>query len=598
MSMDFQTLILFIILGLAIIAFIREWFPMEVVSFGAMVLLVLFSVVTPKEAVSGFSNSAVITVGALFVLSAALVKTNILNVLVLKLEDIGGARQWLVIGIMLTSVAIVSSFINNVAAMAITLPLAMQLAQRFKLSPSRILLPLSFASMFGGTMTLIGTSTNLLVNDVVIKAGYSALGMFEFTKMGLIFTVVGLIYVFFQAKYFMPNRAIISSLTRKYHMTSYLTEVQISQNSPLVGSTCLAQNVSRRFDIIILEIVRNGEKMSTDLRNRILQVGDMLIVQGKLDDILKMKSELKVSLLTDIKLNDGDLNDAENMVQEVVVSPGSNFIGSSLKYINFRARYGLFVLAIQRASTTLRDKVSHIRLREGDTLLVFGHRSKFNQLRQSQDVFVLDVVPVQLHKMKFWWMPMIILPAIMVVSALEVMDIMSASLVGVSLLLLFRILTPQEMYQSINWSVIFLIATFISVGRGMENTQAADLMATLFQFIGNSVWADWAPYIVLSLILFVTALVTGYLSNNSVAIIMTPIAIATAVGMGVNPRPFIFAVAFAASASFFTPMGYNTNLMVFGPGNYRMSDYFRAGMPLNLLFWILGSLLIPVFWPF
>lgn len=596
--MDFQTLILFIILGLAIIAFIREWFPMEVVSFGAMVLLVLFSVVTPKEAVSGFSNSAVITVGALFVLSAALVKTNILNVLVLKLEDIGGARQWLVIGIMLTSVAIVSSFINNVAAMAITLPLAMQLAQRFKLSPSRILLPLSFASMFGGTMTLIGTSTNLLVNDVVIKAGYSALGMFEFTKMGLIFTVVGLIYVFFQAKYFMPNRAIISSLTRKYHMTSYLTEVQISQNSPLVGSTCLAQNVSRRFDIIILEIVRNGEKMSTDLRNRILQVGDMLIVQGKLDDILKMKSELKVSLLTDIKLNDGDLNDAENMVQEVVVSPGSNFIGSSLKYINFRARYGLFVLAIQRASTTLRDKVSHIRLREGDTLLVFGHRSKFNQLRQSQDVFVLDVVPVQLHKMKFWWMPMIILPAIMVVSALEVMDIMSASLVGVSLLLLFRILTPQEMYQSINWSVIFLIATFISVGRGMENTQAADLMATLFQFIGNSVWADWAPYIVLSLILFVTALVTGYLSNNSVAIIMTPIAIATAVGMGVNPRPFIFAVAFAASASFFTPMGYNTNLMVFGPGNYRMSDYFRAGMPLNLLFWILGSLLIPVFWPF
>lgn len=598
MSMDFQTLILFITLGLAIIAFIREWFPMEVVSFSAMVLLVLFSVVTPKEAVSGFSNSAVITVGALFVLSAALVKTNILNVLVLKLEDIGGARKWLVIGIMLTSVAIVSSFINNVAAMAITLPLAMQLAQRFKLSPSRILLPLSFASMFGGTMTLIGTSTNLLVNDVVTKAGYSALGMFEFTKMGLVFTVVGLVYVFIQAKHFMPNRAIISSLTRKYHMTSYLTEVQISQDSPLVGSTCLAQNVSRRFDIIILEIVRNGEKMSTDLRNRILQVGDMLIVQGKLDDILKMKSELKVSLLTDIKLNDEDLNDAENMVQEVVVSPGSNFIGSSLKYINFRARYGLFVLAIQRASTTLRDKVSHIRLREGDTLLVFGHRSKFTQLRQSQDVFVLDVVPVQLHKIKFWWMPVIILPAIMVVSALEIIDIMSASLVGVSLLLLFRILTPQEMYQSINWSVIFLIATFISVGRGMENTQAADMMATLFQYIGNSVWADWAPYIVLSMTLFVTALITGYLSNNSVAIIMTPIAIAAAVGMGVNPRPFIFAVAFAASASFFTPMGYKTNLMVFGPGNYRMSDYLKAGLPLNLLFWILGSLLIPVFWPF
>ncbi|MCF7798095.1 MAG: SLC13 family permease [Lentisphaeria bacterium] len=596
--MDFQTLILFIILGLSIIAFIRELFPMEVVSFSAMVLLVLFGVVTPNEAVSGFSNPAVVTVGALFVLSTALVKTNILNILVLKLEDIGGNRQWLVIGILLVAIAVVSSFINNVAAMAITLPLAMQLAQRFKLSPSRILLPLSYASMFGGTMTLIGTSTNLLVNNVVTKAGYPALGMFEFTKMGLVFTAFGLVYVFILAQRYMPNRAIISSLTRKYRMSSYLTEVQISEDSPLVGSTCLSQNVSQQFNIIILEIVRNGEKMSTDLRNRILQVGDLLIVQGKLDDIIKMKSELKVNLLTDIKLNDEDLNDAENMVQEVVVSPGSNFIGSSLKYINFRARYGLFVLAIQRASTTLRDKVSHIRLREGDTLLVFGHRSKFNQLRQSRDVFVLDVLPVQLHKIKFWWLPVVILPAIMIFSALEIIDIMSASLVGVSLLLLFRVLTPQEMYQSINWSVIFLIATFISVGRGMENTQAATMIAALFQHIGNSVWIEWAPNIVLSTLLLVTALITGYLSNNSVAIIMTPIAIATALGMGVDPRPFIFAVAFAASASFFTPMGYKTNLMVFGPGNYQMADFMRAGLPLNLLFWIIGSLLIPVFWPF
>lgn len=596
--MDFQTLVLFIILGLAIIAFIRELFPMEVVSFSAMVLLVLFGVVSPNEAVSGFSNPAVVTVGALFVLSAALVKTNILNLLVLKLEEFGGSRQWLVIAILLVSIAIVSSFLNNVAAMAITLPLAMQLAQKFKLSPSRILLPLSYASMFGGTMTLIGTSTNLLVNNVVTKAGYPALGMFEFTKMGMVFTAFGLVYVFILAKRFMPNRAIISSLTRKYRMTSYLTEVQITEESPLVGSTCLSQNVSQRFNIIILEIVRNGEKMSTDLRNRILQADDLLIVQGKLDDILKMKTELKINLLTDIKLNDEDLNDAENMVQEVVVSPGSNFIGSSLKYINFRARYGVFVLAIQRASTTLRDKVSHIRLREGDTLLVFGHRSKFNQLRQSRDVFVLDVLPVQLHKIKFWWMPVIILPAIMVFSALEVIDIMSASLVGVSLLLLFRVLTPQEMYQSINWSVIFLIATFISVGRGMENTQAANLIASLFQTIGDSVWVDWAPHIVLSTLLLVTALITGYLSNNSVAIIMTPIAIATALGMGVDPRPFIFAVAYAASASFFTPMGYKTNLMVFGPGNYQMGDFMRAGLPLNFLFWIIGSLLIPVFWPF
>jgi len=175
---------------------------------------------------------------------------------------------------------------------------------------------------------------------------------------------------------------------------------------------------------------------------------------------------------------------------------------------------------------------------------------------------------------------------------------MSASLVGVSLLLLFRVITPQEMYQSINWSVIFLIASFISVGRGMENTQAANLMAGLFEMIGNSVWAEWAPHIALTAILFFTALLTGYLSNNSVAIILTPIAIATALNLNVNPRPFIFAIAFAASASFFTPMGYKTNLMVFGPGNYRMSDYFKAGLPLNLLFWLIGSALIPVFWPF
>lgn len=596
--MDFQTLILFVVLSLAVIAFIREMFPMEVVGFTAMVILVLFSIVTPKEAVAGFSNSAVVTVGALFVLSHSLVKTNILYLLVSGLENFGGKRKWLVIGILLTSVAIVSSFINNVAAVAITMPLAMQLSHRFKLSPSRILLPLSYASIFGGTMTLIGTSTNLLVNEVVIKAGYPALGMFEFTKLGLVFTGIGLIYVFILAKRYMPNRAIISSLTRKYHMSEYLTEVQVSEDSPLIGSTCLSQQVSSRFNIIILEIVRDQQKMSTDLRNRILQAGDTLIVQGKLDDILKMKSELKVQLLTDTKLDDNDLNDAENAVQEVVVSPGSSFVGSSLKYINFRARFGLFVLAIQRAGTTLRDKVSHIRLRDGDTLLVFGHRTKLDQLRHSTDVFVLDVVPIQIHKIKFWWMPATIIPAIMILSALEFIDIMSASLVGVSLLLLFRVITPQEMYQSINWSVIFLIASFISVGRGMENTQAATLIAGLFEFIGNSVWAEWAPHVALTALLFFTALLTGYLSNNSVAIILTPIAIATAINLHVNPRPFIFAIAFAASASFFTPMGYKTNMMVFGPGNYQMSDYFKAGLPLNILFWLIGSALIPVFWPF
>ncbi len=596
--MDFQTVILFIVLGLAIIAFVREIFPLEVTAFSTMVILVLFGIVSPQEAVSGFSNSAVITIGALFVLSHALVKTNFLNFIVTKLENIGGTRQWTVIAILLISVAFVSSFINNVAAVAITMPLAMELARRFKLSPSRVLLPLSYASIFGGTMTLIGTSTNLLVNELVTEAGYPPLGMFEFTRLGLIFTIVGLFYVFYLAKRGMPSRAIISKLTRKYRMISYFTEVKIASNSPLVGSTCLKQAVSSRFNIIILEILRAGQKMSTDLRNRILQPGDILILQGKLDDIMRMKTELKVRLLTDVKLNDEDLNDAENAVQEAVLSPGSHFIDSSLKSINFRARYGLFVLAIQRAGTTLREKVSHIRLKEGDTLLVFGHRSKFDQLRLSPDLFLLEAIPIQLHKTKFWWLPVIIIPAIMILAALDVLDIMTASLVGVSLLLLFRVLTPQEMYQSINWSVIFLIAAFISVGLGMENTEAANLIAGLFRHIGNAVSPQWAPYVALSTLLFVTTFITGYLSNTSVAIILTPIAIAIALSMGFSPRPFIFAVAYAASASFFTPMGYHTNLMVYGPGNYRVGDFMKAGLPLNILFWILGSVLIPLFWPF
>ncbi|NQV37304.1 MAG: SLC13 family permease [Candidatus Marinimicrobia bacterium] len=586
------------ILALILILLFLEALPVDVIAIGLMVLLWLLGYIDGDEAISGFSNKAVLTVAVMFVLSRALVKTGILENLIDRLSKLGQKRKWIGIGIFLILVSLFSGFINNVAAVAICIPMAIKLSAKFRISPSKLLLPLSYAAIFGGTLTLIGTSTNLLVSSIIEDHEILPLGMFEFLGLGSIFLIIGTAYNLIILPRILPSRASVSSLVGKYHLTTYLTEFEISELSPLINSTCTGSKLNETYDVTILAIIRGHIRYSTNLRNIKFKEGDILITKGTVSNFLKFRDKEKVLSLSDIKIDEKELRGEENILVEGLVSQESGLIGKSLKDIGFRRKFGAFVLAISRQSTTFKEKIAHIKLKFSDTLLLLIPQSQLLSLTESSDLIILQKHDIRLHKHRFWWLAILIIPMIMATAAMGLIDILAGALLGAFLLFITRNISTQEAYQNINWQVIIFVAAFIPLGIAMENTGAATLVGHTISKIGDFFPAHIAPYAILSFTYLITSLMTEVLSNNAAAIVLTPIAIATANGLGVDPRPFIFAICYAASASFMTPIGYKTNLMVYSPGKYRFSDYLKAGAPLNFTFWVLASLLIPVFWPF
>lgn len=596
--MTFEILFLLVLLGITLAAFIREIFPIEVTALGLLGVLVVTGLVTPEQALEGFSNKAVIAIGGLFVLGHALVKTGLLELAADYLSQRTRRRAWLGMGALLALAALLSGFLNNTAVVAMFIPLMMNVCSRLEVSPSRVLIPLSYVSIAGGTLTLIGTSTNLLVSAIAEEAGEPPFLMFEFTKLGGIFLVVGLLYILLFAPRLLPERAQVGPLTQKYRMGPYLTEVQLVEDSKLVGATLREMKVSETYDVTVLAVLREEERLTETIGTIPLREGDTLILRGPMDNILRLRSDLGVALLPEIKLSDEELAAGGQITAEALITPTSRLIGRTLKEIDFHRQFGGFVLAIRRLGETFREKIADVPLRFSDTLLMTIPRERLTELRRSEDLIILSEVTLELHRERFWWLGLALLPAIVLVAALGILDITTGALLGAIILLLSGAVPPQEAYRAVDWSVLFLIAAFVPVGEAVVQTGTAELIATGLQSVAGFFPQEMAPYVLVALVYLISSLTTQIVSNNAAAIILTPIAISLAVGLGVNSRPFLMAVCFAASAGFMTPMSYQTNMMVYGPGNYRFLDYTRFGTPLNLLFWLLAALLIPAFWPF
>jgi di/tricarboxylate transporter len=591
MSLDIALLLLILLFTIA--AFVREWMPIEVVALTCLGLLLLFGLVTPKEAISGFSNPAVITVMMMFVLSHGLVESGLIGKLSHRIASLSGRSHWKASLLLLTLAGLMSGFINNVAAVSIFMPVAIHIAKHYRFSPSKILLPLSYACIFGGTCTLIGTSTNLIVSSLSEQHGLGAFALFEFVLLGGFLFLVGSIYNVVVPMRLLPSRSIISSLTRKYHMSAFLTEVKVPRGSKLAGHTVVEEQVSERFQLNVLEIIRGQRKISLDIRNTRLRADDVLIVRGGMEDILSFKEQYGLLLLTDIKLTDSDLSDENNILVEVQLSPSSSLVGLTLKQIDFRKRYGCFILALNRTGELIREKLASIPLQQWDTLLVFGPRTRVEALHESGDIIPLQEVELRLGMAPRWWVSVLTIAVVVVLAATGVMPILKASILGVVVLLVTRSLPIQQAYRAINWTVIFLLAAILPLGVAMENTGLAAIIGEQIGLLG----AQLGPLAVLSLIYLTTSLLTEIISNNSTAVLMVPIAISTAASLGVDPKPLLMAIAFASSASFLTPIGYQTNAMVYGPGGYRLRDFLIAGAPLKVAFWLLSTWLIPVIWP-
>ena len=583
-----------------VVFFVMEILPIEVTAMGAIGILLLFDVLTWQETISGFSNPAVITIGAIFIMSRALVKTGFLEVFADFLAKKGGNRKWLTIFIFLFTVSIISGFINNTAAVAIFIPLGIDLCQRFRISPTKVLLPLSYAAIFGGTLTLIGTSTNLVVSSIMEEMNMAPFSMFEFTKLGLIFLVLGTLYNMIISKWFMPSRSIISSLTRKYHMGSFLTEFKVGEDSPLIGNAYKDLDISQKYNLQVYKIIRDSENIRFNLQNIIIREGDIFLVHINVKDMLKFKDEMKVLLLTDVKMNVAELTGKNHVIVEGLVSQQSALIGKTLQEFDFRNRYGSFVLAVKRQRELLRDKIAHIRLKFSDTLLIMVPKERLEILRTSNNLIVLEELDIHLRYERYWWFSILVIPAVMLLAAFGVIPIVKAAILGAILLLVMRTLSIQDAYESISWSVIFLIASLVPMGIAIQKTNldevTGDLIIGIGTLIGGGEGLD--PVIILAVLYGVTFILSAFISNVAVAVMLTPIGIMLATILNVDPRPFLVAICFGASCSFMTPMGYQTNMMVFAPGQYRLKDFFQMGIPLTLVFWITAVYWIPRFWAF
>jgi di/tricarboxylate transporter len=377
-----------------------------------------------------------------------------------------------------------------------------------------------------------------------------------------------------------------------------LSELAIGEESNLVGTTLRAARINERYQVTVLEMIRDDKETFLEgLETVILQAGDLLVVQGDVDDILSLRKQERLTLVPEVRLNDDELIAAGQLL-EAWVAPGSTMTGRTLKELEFHRQFGGYVLAIRRIKGTMRRRISDVRLKFGDALLMLIPPARVSSLEAAGDVVVFSERDVKLRKGRMWWLPLVVMPLVVLAAAFGWLDIAGSALVGAVLILLFGILTPQEAYRAIDWPVIFVIAAFVPVGHAFQTTGAAAFLADSVLAAGSWAPMQVLPYVVLALVYVVTVVLTQIVSNNAAAVVVTPIALSLGPALGVDSRPFVIAVCFAASAAFMTPMGYQTNLMVHAAGEYRFSDYIRFGGPLNLIVCLLALILLPLLWPF
>lgn len=578
----------------ALICFITEWLPVDITALCIAVVLIVLGLVTPDEGIAGFGNSATITVMAMFILSAGITRTGVIQVFRDLLLRWGGksiTRQILVMGLL---VGPISGFINNTAVVAIFLPIIEEWCQKRGISPTKLLMPLSFVTILGGMITLIGTSTNVLASGISQDLGLGEFGLFQFTALGIITFVIGLGYLVFIAPRLLPNRKNLNSdrVSEDYGLEDYVTEVIVKPDSKLIDKTLHLAQLQRNFSVDVLEIIRDGERLPQPIANRPIRAGDILMVRGKTEDVLSIKTEQGLDILPDIKFNqkhlETELSSPEKGIAEVLILSNSRLVGMTLRDLRFRQRYNLTVLAIRRGEELIRDRLNRVRLRFGDLLLVQGAKPSLLGLQTTRELLVIEQKePATIRRDKAWISVGIVL-GVVFVAAMNWLPILVSALVGVVLMIVTGCLKPGELYGAVRWDVIFLLAGLIPLGTAMENSGATKWLADNLLIWGGNLSGYW----ILLFFFVVTSLLTEILSNNASVVLLIPIAVEVAKSLDLNPISMMFAVTFAASNSFMTPIGYQTNTMVYSPGGYKFSDFFRVGAPLNLLMAAVTPLLI------
>ncbi len=592
--MSLEIIIVLAVLALAVTLFVTEKMRVDLVALLVMALLLLSGIISPAEGLAGFSNAATVTVASMFVLSAGLFKTGAVNFLGSFVSRVFKSGFWVGIISVMVVVAVLSAFINNTPVIAIFLPILLGVARDTGISASKILMPISFASMFGGVCTLIGTSTNILVSSIAERNGLRAFTMFEFAPLGLIMFAVGTAYMLLFGIRLIPERRGKGDLVEEFSLNEYLTEIVVSAESTSVDKMIKDAPLVHDLDLSILKIQRGDEVISLPSARDHIRADDVLLVRCDIEKIRSLQDAAGVKFKPESKWGDENLSSDEFRLLEAVIVPDSDLVGSTLQRSFFREKYGGTVLAIRHGGRVVHEKLSDTVLSAGDLLLLEIKIDQVGNFKRSGDFIItseMDAVEFRRSKAFF---AVTIVAGVVVAATLGLAPIVVSALLGAIALILTGCISVEEAYDAIEWKIIFLLAGVLSLGSALDASGAAGLLSSnMIAYVGV-----FGPIALVSAFYLVTSILTETMSNNATAALLAPIAIATAQTMNVDATPFLMAITFAASASFMTPVGYQTNTMIYGPGQYKFIDFVKVGTPLNIMFWIIATIMIPMIWSF
>ncbi len=577
----------------ALVLFGIDRLRVDVVALLVLLAVGLTGLVGPEEVFAGFSNPAVITVWAVYIVSGGLFKTGVADILGRFILRLSGESEMRMIAVIMLVCGIISAFMNNVGATAMLLPAVVSISRETKVPVSKLLIPLSFSSLLGGKLTLIGTPANILATSIVAENGLPTFGFFDFTPIGLVVFGIGILYMVFIGRRLLPVRDAPGEEQATRDLRNYISEVQVLPDGSLANRTLFESRLGADFDLIVIAVIRDEVELAYFDRDTCILPGDILLVEGKADNLIRAKDDLGLAIAAEPHIHFGELDDDSAHIVEATLAPRSAMVGRSLRSIKFRDRYGFNVLAIYRQGEVITRRLQSVELQFGDALLLQGPRHRLSGLNIKNDFMVLEPVTISArHKRK---MPIAIALMVLVIglALFANFHISTAMVIGAVAMVLTGCLTMDEAYQSIDWRTVFLVAGMLPLGMAMETTGTAQYLADiLLGFVGGL-----GPIAALGGIYILAALITQPMSNAAAMVLVVPIALDTALSLGANHLTFTLAVVIGAATSFLTPVGHKANVLVFGPGGYKFFDYARVGALLTVFLFIASMIALPLLYP-